>query len=78
MDRNFSLSNAKLSSSKVAASEAFSVSVDVAGAGPAGLCVVQVYFSQQQSSRVRFDRMLLGFTKVRSASFMVAFCSFPL
>ena len=33
-------------------------------AGPAGKTVVQVYFGQDLSSRVRFSKMLLGFTKV--------------
>jgi beta-glucosidase len=61
---NYTLSNAMLSSATVSASETFTVNVTVTGEGPAGLCVVQVYFSQLLSSRVRFDRMLLGFAKV--------------
>jgi hypothetical protein len=39
------------------------LSLKIASSGPAGACVVQVYFSQDLASRVRFQRMLLGFGK---------------
>jgi beta-glucosidase len=61
---NFSFSSGKLSSTTVTRTALFNATVTVKGVGPAGACVVQVYFSQQLSSRVRFDKMLLGFTKV--------------
>lgn len=63
---NFTLRNARLSASRVAAnaSEPLSVQLQVASQGPAGKCVIQVYYSQSIASRVRFERMLLGFAKV--------------
>jgi beta-glucosidase len=61
---NFTLSAVKLSAASVGAAASFNATLDVANAGPAGKCVVQVYFSQKTASRVRFQTMLLGFTKV--------------
>eukprot|EP00036_Acanthoecidae_sp_10tr_P008832 CAMPEP_0182916124 /NCGR_PEP_ID=MMETSP0105_2-20130417/756_1 /TAXON_ID=81532 ORGANISM="Acanthoeca-like sp., Strain 10tr" /NCGR_SAMPLE_ID=MMETSP0105_2 /ASSEMBLY_ACC=CAM_ASM_000205 /LENGTH=786 /DNA_ID=CAMNT_0025053053 /DNA_START=1 /DNA_END=2361 /DNA_ORIENTATION=- len=60
----FTLSEAKLTVSTVGPTDTFNVTVSIKGDGPAGLCVVQVYFSQEYSTRVRYDQMLLGFAKV--------------
>eukprot|EP00051_Salpingoeca_urceolata_P004956 m.69158 g.69158 ORF g.69158 m.69158 type:complete len:805 (+) comp13959_c0_seq1:103-2517(+) len=59
----FSFKNIKLVNTTVVASGTFAVSLDITSKGPAGKCVVQVYFSQKLASRVRYDKMLLGFGK---------------
>lgn len=60
----FTFSDVKLSTSNITADSTFDVTLNIASSGPAGKCVVQVYFSQQLSSRARYQQMLLGFTKV--------------
>lgn len=59
----FTLSDAKLSASSVRAGGNVTLTLKIASSGPAGACVVQVYFSQDLASRVRYQRMLLGFGK---------------
>jgi hypothetical protein len=49
----------------VAANGTFDVKLDIHNEGVMdGKVVVQVYFMQELSSRVRFSQMLLGFAKV--------------
>ena len=60
----FTFSHIQVSSPTVAAGGTFAVTLHVSNAGPAGKTVVQVYFGQDLSSRVRFSKMLLGFKKV--------------
>lgn len=65
---SFTFSDAKLSNTTVSVATAINstitLNVTVASKGPAGQCVVQVYFSQDLASRVRYQFMLLGFAKV--------------
>eukprot|EP00041_Stephanoeca_diplocostata_P013637 m.240352 g.240352 ORF g.240352 m.240352 type:complete len:814 (+) comp19412_c0_seq2:86-2527(+) len=65
---NFSFSNIHLSKTTVNSNDTFAVKLDIANVGPAGKVVVQVYFSQALSSRVRFAKMLLGFKKISVAA----------
>ena len=60
----FTFDDVKLSTATVAPDGTFSVSLNVSSNGPAGACVIQVYYSQDKASRVRYSKMLLGFTKV--------------
>jgi beta-glucosidase len=72
---NFTFSNVQLTASDVpsctstnctvTADDTFTISLDITNHGRmAGKTVVQVYFSQDLCSRVRFSNMLLGFEKV--------------
>lgn len=68
---NYSFTNVVLDCPKVAgvstvtASDEFNVSLDITNHGKMdGKIVVQVYFSQNLASRVRFSKMLLAFDKV--------------
>jgi beta-glucosidase len=52
----------------VTADDAFTIELDITNHGSmAGKTVVQIYFSQDLCSRVRFSKMLLGFGKVEVA-----------
>lgn len=72
---NFTFSNVQLTASDVPSctsnnctvtpDDAFTISLDITNHGSmTGKTVVQVYFSQNLCSRVRFANMLLGFEKV--------------
>ena len=74
---NFSYSNVQLSADvptctnakcTVTADDAFAVELDITNHGSmTSKTVIQVYFSQDLCSRVRFSNMLLGFAKVEVA-----------
>ena len=67
-DSNYSFANVELSKATVSADDSFSVKLDITNHGSmAGKAVVQVYFTQDLSSRVRYEHMLLGFGKVEVA-----------
>ena len=58
----------QFSKATVSADDSFSVKLDITNHGSmAGKVVVQVYFTQDLSSRVRYEHMLLGFGKVEVA-----------
>lgn len=61
---NYSLFNFTFNTTSLTASDSFEVSMNVNSVGPAGKLVIQAYFSQDLASRVRYQQMLLGFTKV--------------
>lgn len=61
---NYTLSKHNIPTSTVTTNQTFSMNLQVSSSGPAGMCVVQVYFSARLSSRVRFNMALLGFAKV--------------
>ena len=55
-DSNYSFANVELSKATVSADDSFSVKLDITNHGSmAGKAVVQVYFTQDLSSRVRYE-----------------------
>lgn len=61
---NFTVVAAQLSQTTVAMDGTISLNISISSRGPAGKVVLQVYFSQDFSTRVLYQRMLLGFTKL--------------
>ncbi len=62
---NFSIESARLRESTVLSTGVIELDITINTTGPAGDCVVQVYFQQLSQAYVRYDWNLLDFEKVR-------------